>query len=90
MGSSETVLRNLELLSMQYRAQREWAQQAVLTAMDGVRHFRQLSDSYKSDCREAMQAKASVASFERAAGIFGEVVAACSRVIAEINREMAA
>lgn len=88
MGSSE-VMRNLELLSMQYAAQREWGEQSTRSAMNGVAHFSKLAKSYRSDCAEAMQARACALSFERAAMIFAEVVVDCSRVLGEIEQEMA-
>lgn len=89
MGSTD-ALRNLELLSMQYRAQEEWASLAILSAMDGIAHFTKLAKSYRSDCAEVMQARAAAVSFERAAQIFAEVVADCARVLAEIDHELAA
>jgi hypothetical protein len=89
MGSSE-VMRNLELLSMQYQAQREWAEQAILSAMDGVAHFSALADSFKCYCQAAMQARESALSFANAVTIFGEVLEACERTIAECERELCA
>jgi hypothetical protein len=57
MGSTETILRNQELLEMQYKAQRQWALDAVATARDGVAHFTKVAESYKADSLEAFKAR---------------------------------
>jgi hypothetical protein len=89
MGSSD-AMRKLELVMMQCQSQVEWAEQAILTAMDGVAHFTKLANSYGSDCQEAMRARASALTLERAIPIFSEVLASCEKTITDCEKELAA
>ena len=79
MGSTESVLQNLEALKMQMQCQCEFAQSGLEIALGAVEHWRQVAASYKSDYEAAMQARASVERFREAAAIFGELLAACER-----------
>jgi hypothetical protein len=91
MGSSEIVqhvARDLELVQLQLRAQSEWAQQALESAHDAMRHFTKLADSYGTDCAEAMKARASATRFSYAAQVFNEVLTSCQVAVAHAEREM--
>ena len=77
MGSTESVLRNLEVLQYQMHCQAEFARSGLELATCAIDHWRSVAAGFTSDCAEAMQAKASVETFRNAAGIFQEILTAC-------------
>jgi conjugal transfer/entry exclusion protein len=79
MGSTEAVLRNLEVLSMQMRCQAEFAASGLEIAQGAIAHWQGVADGFRSDCAEAMQARASAETFRSAEKIFAELLAACQR-----------
>jgi hypothetical protein len=77
MGATESVLRNLEVLRMQLRCQGEFARSGLELATAAIDHWQTAADRFKSDCAEAMQARASVETFRSAEKIFAELLDAC-------------
>jgi hypothetical protein len=83
MGSTESVLRNLEALQYQMHCQAEFARSGLELATGAIDHWRGVAVGFKSDCAEAMLARASVETFRNAAKICGELLAACQHAECE-------
>jgi hypothetical protein len=75
MGS--TVMKKLELAQMQMSAQAQWASDSLEQALGAAAHWQSVADGFKSDCAEAMQARAAVERYCGAAAIFKEIMTAC-------------